>query len=58
VKKQFSAAATEGARWVVVLGPAEVERGVAVVRDMASGTETEVLLDDLRAGAGLGVQEG
>jgi len=58
VKKQFSAAATEGARWVVVLGPAEVERGVAVVRDMGSGSEREVGLDELKAGGGLGVEEG
>ena len=57
VKKQFSGAATEGARWVVILGPAEVERGVAVVRDMASGGEGEVSLDELKAGEGLGGQE-
>jgi histidyl-tRNA synthetase len=58
VKKQFSGAASEGARWVVILGPAEVERGVAVVRDMASGGEEEVPLPELKAGAGLGGQEG
>jgi histidyl-tRNA synthetase len=58
VKKQFSAAAVEGARRVVILGPSEVERGVAVVREMASGTEVEVSLDSLRAGGGLGGQEG
>jgi len=57
VKKQFSGAASEGARWVVVLGPAEVERGVAVVRDMASGEEAEVPLADLKDGGGLGGQE-
>ncbi len=54
VKKQFSAAAAEGARWVVILGPGEVERGVAVVRDMASGAEREVPLALLSAGEGLG----
>jgi histidyl-tRNA synthetase len=54
VKKQFSAAATEGARWVVILGPDEVERGVAMVRDMASGSEKEVSLDVLKQGEGLG----
>jgi histidyl-tRNA synthetase len=53
VKKQFSAAATEGARWVVILGPDEVERGVAVVREMASGTEKEVSLEILKEGGGL-----
>jgi histidyl-tRNA synthetase len=54
VKKQFSAASTEGARFVVVLGPEEVEGGVAVVRDMASGTEERVSLDLLKEGRGLG----
>ncbi len=54
VKKQFSSAAVEGARWVVVLGPEEVERGVASVRDMQSGAEREVGLEELRAGRGLG----
>ena len=47
VGKQFKAAANEGARAVVVLGPAEAERGVAVVRDMASGQEREVRLEEL-----------
>jgi histidyl-tRNA synthetase len=54
VKKQFSSAAVEGARWVVVLGPEEVERGVAAVRDMRSGAEEEVRLEELREGRGLG----
>jgi histidyl-tRNA synthetase len=53
VKKQFSAASTEGARWVLILGPDEVERGVAMVRDMDSGSETEVSLAVLREGEGL-----
>jgi len=53
VKKQFSAASTEGARWVVILGPDEVERGVATVREMGSGTEREVSLESLRVGEGL-----
>jgi histidyl-tRNA synthetase len=54
VKKQFSAAATEGARFVVVLGPEEVKRGVALVRHMGSGTEREVSLELLKRGEGLG----
>jgi histidyl-tRNA synthetase len=57
VKKQFSAAASEGARWVVILGPSEVERGVGVVREMASGKENEVALEELKAGVGLGGEE-
>ncbi|RMH21220.1 MAG: histidine--tRNA ligase [Gemmatimonadetes bacterium] len=47
VGKQFKAAASAGAREVVVLGPEEVARGVAVVRDMASGEEREVSLEEL-----------
>ncbi len=54
VKKQFSAASTEGARWVVVLGPDEVEKGVAVVRNMGSGSEERVSLEVLKRGEGLG----
>jgi histidyl-tRNA synthetase len=47
VRKQFSAAATEGAREVIMLGPEEVERGIAVIRNMDSGGEREVALRDL-----------
>ena len=47
VRKQFSSAATVGANSVIVLGPDEVERGVAVVRDMVSGEEREVPLEHL-----------
>jgi len=54
VRKQFSAAATEGAREVIVLGPDEVGRGVAMVRDMRSGEEREVPLEELRAEGGVG----
>lgn len=48
VRRQFTAASQEGAREVVVLGPDEVERGVAVIREMAGGEEREVALDLLR----------
>jgi histidyl-tRNA synthetase len=54
VKKQFSAAGTAAARWVVILGPDEVAAGVGVVRDMESGTEERVALDLLKTGEGLG----
>jgi len=47
VRKQFKAAETEGARQVLVLGPEEAARGVAVVREMATGAEREVPLDEL-----------
>jgi histidyl-tRNA synthetase len=47
VGKQFKSAATEGAREVIVLGPDEVAKGVAVVRNMASGEERQVSLKEL-----------
>ena len=50
VKKQFSQAATVGAREVIVLGPDEVNRGVAMVREMSSGREREVALGDSTGG--------
>ncbi|MEX0980395.1 MAG: histidine--tRNA ligase [Gemmatimonadota bacterium] len=48
VRKQFASAATEGAGRTIVLGPDEVARGVAIVRDMGTGEEQEVSLDELR----------
>jgi histidyl-tRNA synthetase len=36
-----------GARWVVLLGAAEVERRVAQLKDMASGEQVEVAWEDL-----------
>ncbi len=47
VGKQFKDADSRNAREVVVLGPDEVGRGVAVVRSMATGDEREVPLDEL-----------
>jgi histidyl-tRNA synthetase len=47
VRKQLKSAAGEGAERVIVLGPDEVGRGVAVVREMASGEESEVELSSL-----------
>lgn len=47
VRKQFKAAETEGARWVVVMGPDEAARGVVILRDMTEGSEREVAPADL-----------
>lgn len=47
VRKQFKAAENEGAREVVVLGPDELAEGVGVVRDMASGDERRLSLDQI-----------
>ncbi len=56
VRKQFSQAGSEGAEEVVVLGPDEVSRGRAVVRDMASGEEEEVELVELGVDVNDGVR--
>lgn len=47
VGRQFKAAHQAGAGRAIVLGPQEVERGVAVLRDMASGEEREVAIETL-----------
>jgi histidyl-tRNA synthetase len=47
VGKQFKNAAAVGARRVVVLGPDEVAGGVAAVKDMQSGEEIRLPLDEL-----------
>ena len=50
VRKQLAMAARQGARKVILLGPEETARGVAVIRDMARGSQQEVPLADLRRG--------
>src|SRR5688572_29494304 len=47
VGKQFKDAHARGAKYVVVLGPDEVATGEAVVKDMASGTEKRMKIDEL-----------
>ncbi len=48
VRKQFTAAGNAGAREVIVLGPDEVARDCAVLRNMDSGEEREVPLKELQ----------
>ncbi|MYC97674.1 MAG: histidine--tRNA ligase [Gammaproteobacteria bacterium] len=50
VRKQLAMAARQGARRVILLGPEETARGVALIRDMAQGSQQEVSLADLRRG--------
>ena len=50
VGKQFKSANQAGAARAIVLGPEESARGVASVRDMASGDEREVSIDALMNG--------
>lgn len=47
VRKQFKAAENEGARRVVVMAPDEAARGEVVVRDMVSGAERTISMDEL-----------
>jgi histidyl-tRNA synthetase len=47
IGKQFKDADARGARFAVVLGPDEVAAGVAVVKEMSSGNETKVRLDEI-----------
>ena len=47
LKSQMKKADKCGARFTVILGDHEVERGVAVVRDMATKEQREIALDEL-----------
>lgn len=47
LKAQMKQASRLGAKRVVVLGDNELERGVAIVRNMSSGEQTEVSLGEL-----------
>lgn len=49
VGKAFKAAANVGARFAVVIGPDEAERGVVKVKDLAAGSESEMSVDALVA---------
>ena len=49
VGKQFKNASALGARRVVTLGPDEVAQGIAAVKDMETGEETRVAIDELVA---------
>jgi histidyl-tRNA synthetase len=50
VRKQFRSAESEGAREVIILGPAELAQGMAKVRDMGTGEERKVALESLERG--------
>ena len=47
VGKQFKDADARGARHAIVIGPTEVEEGVVVLREMASGHERRVKAEEL-----------
>jgi histidyl-tRNA synthetase len=47
LKRRMERANRIGARAAVILGEDEVARGVGAVKDMATGTQTDVPLDDI-----------
>ncbi|MBA2426521.1 MAG: histidine--tRNA ligase [Actinobacteria bacterium] len=47
VKGQMKDAARSGARWAVILGDAEIASGESTLRDLTSGAESRVALEDL-----------
>jgi histidyl-tRNA synthetase len=49
LKAQLKAADRAGARWAVVLGPAEASRDAVTVRDLSTGDQEEVAQADLSA---------
>jgi len=50
VRRQLELAAARGAPRAVILGPDERAAGLAVVRDLRTGTETRVPLTELEEG--------
>ncbi len=50
VGRQFKEAASRGARRTIVVGPEEVEEGLVVVREMATGEERRVAPAELETG--------
>ncbi len=49
MKAQMKAADKQGARWTVLRGDQEMERGIVLLRDMSSGVQTEVAADAVAA---------
>ena len=49
MKRRMERANKTGARAAVILGDEELAKGVASVKDLAAGTQTEVALADLAA---------
>ena len=50
IRKQLELAVARGAPRAVILGPDERKQGMAVVRDLVAGTETQVPLTSIRNG--------
>jgi histidyl-tRNA synthetase len=47
MKKQFSLADKNGARFTIILGEDEMNKNAAAVKDMESGEQVEVSLDQI-----------
>jgi histidyl-tRNA synthetase len=50
--KQFKYAERKNIPFVVIIGSKEIEAGTALVKELASGTQTEMKVDDLLKGLG------
>ena len=50
--KQFKYAERKNIPFVVIIGSKEIEAGTALVKELASGTQTEMKVDDLLQGLG------
>ncbi|HUH07368.1 MAG TPA: His/Gly/Thr/Pro-type tRNA ligase C-terminal domain-containing protein, partial [Egibacteraceae bacterium] len=49
LKAQLKVADRSGARWALILGPAEAERGAVTLKDLGSGDQREIAQDELVA---------
>jgi histidyl-tRNA synthetase len=50
--KQFKYAEKKNIPFVIIIGSKEMEAGTALVKELASGKQTEMKLDDLLQGLG------
>jgi len=48
-KRQFTAADRSGARWAVIIGADEAQRGMVAVRNLVSGDQVEVRREEIAA---------
>ena len=56
MKRRMERANRIGARAAVIIGDAELARGIAQVKDLATGTQSEVALQDLPTHLGAGTR--
>jgi histidyl-tRNA synthetase len=47
LRKQVEFSSSSGARWVVITGPKDIQQGLVTLRDMHTGEETKVRINEL-----------